>query len=125
MDNLFELASRKQFRYSLNKGTINTEDLWELNLETLDKLARSLKKELAEAEEESFIKTRTVANKALDAKFEIVKHVIAVRLQEAEDKKNREAKAAKKARILEIIEKKEGEALESKSVEELTALLAD
>jgi len=123
MDNLFELASRKQFRYSLNKGTINTEDLWELSLETLDKLAKSLNKELKESEEESFIKTRTVANKTLEAKFEVVKHVINVRLAENEEKAEKAKKQAKKDQLLELIGRKELQSLENKSIEELTAEL--
>jgi len=123
MDNLFELASRKQFRYSLNKGTINTEDLWELSLEALDRLAKSLNKELKESEEESFIKTRTVANKTLEAKFEVVKHVINVRLVEAEEKAEKAKKQAKKEQLLELINRKELQSLENKSIEELTAEL--
>ena len=123
MDKLFELASRKQFRYSLNKGTINTEDLWELSLETLDKLAKSLNKELKESEEESFIKTRTVANKTLEAKFEVVKHVINVKLAENEEKAEKAKKQAKKDQLLELIGRKELQSLENKSIEELTAEL--
>jgi len=122
-NNIFELASRKQFRYSLNKGTINTEDLWELSLETLDKLAKSLNKELKESEEESFIKTRTVANKTLEAKFEVVKHVINVKLAEAEEKAEKAKKQAKKEQLLELINRKELQSLENKSIEELTAEL--
>jgi len=123
MDNLFELASRKQFRYSLNKGTINTEDLWELSLEALDRLAKSLNKELKESEEESFIKTRTVANKTLEAKFEVVKHVINVKLAENEEKAEKAKKQAKKEQLLELIGRKELQSLENKSIEELTAEL--
>ncbi len=123
MDNLFELASRKQFRYKLTNGTINTEDLWELSLESLDKLAKGLNKEIKESSEESFIKTRTNTNKVLEAKFELVKYVISVKLKEAEDKELKAEKEAKKAKLLELIGRKEIQALESKSVEELMAEL--
>jgi hypothetical protein len=123
MDNLFELASRKQFRYKVANGTINTEDLWEFSLESLDKLAKSLNKEIKESSEESFIKTRTNANKTLEAKFDIVKHVIGVKLQEAEAKEEKAKKEAKKAQIMELIGRKEIQSLENKSIEELTAEL--
>ncbi len=120
MDNLFELATRKQFRYKLSNGTVSTEDLWELNLESLDKLAKSLNKEIKESAEESFIKTRTITSKVLEAKFEVVKHIISVKMKEAEDKEEKAAKSARKAKLLELIEKKEFQSLESKSIEELT-----
>ncbi len=123
MDNLFEMASRKQFRFSFNKGTMNIEDLWDLNLESLDRLAKSLNKELKEQEEESFIKTRTVANKTLEAKFELVKYIITVKLKEAEEKELKVQKAAKKQQLLDLIGRKEIQSLENKSIEELTAEL--
>ncbi len=123
MENLFELASRKQFRYKVTNGTITTEDLWELNLESLDKLAKSLNKELKESSEESFIKTRTNTNKALEAKFELVKYVISVKLAEVEQKELKAQKEEKKAKLLELIGRKELQSLESKSIEELTAEL--
>jgi len=116
----FEEASRKQLRFKVTNGTITTEDLWDLSLESLDKLAKSLNKEVKEQEEESFIKTRTVSNKTLDLKFEIVKHIINVKLAEEAEKKTKAEKAAKRAQIMELIGKKQVETLEGKSIEELT-----
>ncbi len=123
MDGIFEKASREQLRYKVSNGTITTEDLWDVSLEFLDKLAKSLNKEIKEAEEESFIKAKTTANKTLDLKFEVVKHIITIKLEEQEAKKARAEKAAKKAQLLELIGRKEVASLENKTIDELKAEL--
>lgn len=116
---MFEEAVREKFRFKLTNGYLTVEDLWDLSLEDLDRLARNLNKEVKDSEEESFIKKRTAANKLSEKKFELVKHIITVRLAELEESKLRKEKLVKKARIKEILEKKENEALEGKSTEEL------
>ena len=124
MEKLFEEASRKQLRYKSGKGTLMVEDLWTLPLEDLDTVAKGLKKELAESEDESFIKKRTTANKTIELKFELVKHIISVRMAEADEKKLAVEKAAKKEMIKNLIAEKAVEGLKAKSIEELQAELA-
>ena len=124
MENKFEEASRKQLRYKSGKGTLMVEDLWTLPLEDLDTVAKGLKKELAESEDESFIKKRTTANKTIELKFELVKHIISVRMAEADEKKLAIEKAAKKETIKALIAEKAVEGLKAKSIEELQAELA-
>lgn len=125
MENLFILASREQLRFKVSNGTIAVEDLWVLKLEDLDKLYKSLNKQLKESEEESLLKTRTTANKTLELQVEIVKYVVKTRLEEDEAKKLRKDKLAQKAKIVEIIGRKQEAALENKTVEELTAMVED
>lgn len=122
--NIFERSTREKLRFLTTKGTISTEDLWDLSLESLDRAAKSLNKQVKEDGEESFIKTKTAANKTLELQFEIVKHVITVKMAEAEEKKLRAEKNARRAQILELIAKKEVANLEGKSIEELTSELA-
>jgi len=98
---------------------MNVEDLWDLSLPSLDIIAKTLNKEVKEEGEESFIKTRTNANKTLELKFEIVKHIIKVKMEEAEAKKTAEEKKAKKELIMNLIAEKQVEGLKNKSVEEL------
>lgn len=119
MEKLFEQACREKMRFSSSKGQLSIEDLWDLKLEDLDRLAKVLNKGLKESEEESFIKTRTKANKSMEMAFEIVKHIIKVKLDEAEEKKVRAERTAKRAQIAELIEKKQMQSLEGKSIEEL------
>lgn len=121
--NIFEQASRDQLRFKTINGYLNTEDLWNLKLEDLDKLAISLNKEIKEAEEGSFLKAKTVTNKVLTLKFDVVKHIITVRMAEEEAKKLKKQKQQEKAKILEIIGRKQEAALENKTIEELTAMV--
>lgn len=119
--NLFEKASRLKLRFKTTAGLVNTEDLWDESLQTLDSIAKSLNKEIKEATEESFIKTRTKSTTVLELGFEIVKYVIEVKLAEAEAKKTLAERKALKERYLELISQKENEVLGSKSLDELKA----
>jgi hypothetical protein len=117
---LFEQASRIKLRFSLNgKGLFSTEDLWDLKLEDLDRLAKSLNKEVKEAAEESFIKAKSSASQRLELQFNIVKRVIEVKLAEKEAAQNRVIVAQRKAEIQDLINKKKSEELGNKSLEEL------
>jgi len=119
MENLFIEASRKQLRFSTTSGQLNVEDLWDLSLTSLDTIAKGLNKQVKEAAEESFIKTRSAANKVLELKLEIVKYVIKVKMAEAEEKANAVEKKAKKEKLLSLIAEKQDEGLKAKSIEEL------
>lgn len=119
----FEKASRLKLRYKTNRGSITTEDLWDLELEDLDTIAKSLNKQLKESNEESFIRTRTKKSSSLEIQFEVVKHIINVKLDEEEARKNAAVKRQQKAKLLDLIAQKENENLSAKSIGELTAEL--
>ena len=124
---MFEKASKFALRYMIANrvnGKITTEDLWNLSLTQLDSLAKSLNKELKAEAEESFIQKKTRANTELELKFEIVKHVITVKLDEEARAKDAVSKREKRQRLLELITNKENEMLSSKSVDELRNELA-
>ena len=123
MENLFINASRLKLRFKSSVGAITVEDLWDLNLASLDQVAKFLNKEIKLAEEESFIKAKSKANEVLAIAFEIVKHVISVKLEEAEAKKTAAARKEQKAKIMELIANKETEVMSNKSLEELRAEL--
>lgn len=129
MENIFESASREAIRFNVSKGVITTEDLWSLKLEDLDTIAQSLNKQIRESNEsESFIKARPLRTKAFEItqlKFEVVKRIIEVKLEEKERKALAAEKAAKRAQLIELIGKKELTALESQSVDDLKKQLAE
>lgn len=95
---LFEYASRNKLRFNMSKGVLSTEDLWDLSLESLNTLAKSLNKQLKEQSDEDFISNsrRTKSEMEVEYKFELVKHVIKVKLEE---KKKRDEAAAKRSYI--------------------------
>lgn len=122
--NIFEKALRKNLRFSTTKGSLTTEDLWDLKLETLDTLAKGLKKTVDESGETSYIKKTSSTNETAKLAFEIVLYIIEVKMKEAEVATQAAEKRAKKAKLLELIDSKENEALGNKTIEELKADLA-
>jgi hypothetical protein len=121
MTNIFEQASRLKLRFTMSKGVVSTEDLWDLRIEDLDTIAIALNKQIKDSTEVSFIKKRTVANKTLELAFEVVKSIIETRMAEKEAKQASAERASKKAKLQELIDKKLESAQEGKSIEELQA----
>lgn len=123
MTNLFEMATRNKFRFPF-KGMISVEDLWDLSVQNLDAVFKALNAEVKQVKEESLLATKSTEDAILDAKIEIVKHIVKVKLEEAEQKQQAAAKREQKRRLQELIATKQDEALQGKSVEELQAMLS-
>lgn len=116
---MFEKATRMKLRFQTSRGVLSVEDLWDLNLESLDSIAIGLNKKLKESQTESFIKTKTKDTTELELKFDIAKHIIDVKVAELEARKDAAEKRAKKQKLMELISKKQDAELEGKSVDEL------
>jgi hypothetical protein len=120
--NLFEMATRKKFRFPF-KGQISVEDLWDLSVQNLDTVFKTLNAEVKQVKEESLLATKSTEDTILDAKIEIVKHIVKVKLEEAEKRTEAAAKREQKRRLQELIATKQDEALQGKSIEELQAMM--
>lgn len=123
---IFEKATRKKLRFNTQSGNVTTEDLWDMKLEgrvSLDSLARSLNKEIKEQQEESFVKKPSAASSETKLKFDVVKHVIDVKLADQDRAQKATKTRQEKQRILELMERKQGEELEGKSMDELKEML--
>ena len=121
---MFKQATKQKLRFATNKGYLSVEDLWDLSLPSLDKIAVALDEELAKSPRKSFITDNTPKNDELELKFNIVKEIIATKMKEKSDKEIAKDKAAEKARLTELLAKKRSEKLESLSEEELMKRLA-
>ena len=127
MDN-FKKASQLKLRFNTNKGVLSVEQLWDLTATSLATLVRSIKSELKNStieDELSFlsdvIPTKVDVENIL--RFEIAKDIYLTKKAESEALRDEKAKKEHNQKILELIQnKKEGE-LQSKSVEELEAML--
>lgn len=128
--NIFELASRQKLRFMSAKGELTTEQLWDLPLlgnpvtlvakADLDTVARSISRELKEQVEESFVATRANPLKAkLELQLEVVKHIIAVKMAEAEAKTKAADTKRERERLLEILANKKEQELLQLSPEEI------
>lgn len=120
---MYKEALQKKLRFKTNKGMISTEDLFDLSLQNLDTLARMLDKKISEAPKKSFIEELPVEENDDELRFSIVKDVINIKLKARKDNINRAQIDARNKRIAELIAKKEDEALENKSIEELRAMI--
>jgi len=121
---MFERASREKYRFQTSQGMINSEDLWDIPLPTIDTLALQLQRETKE-DNTSFIRKVDRSDDLTKRKFEVVKHVIEVRLAAEEEAKQRILNQDKKQKILAIIAAKQTEGMMGMNEDELKALLAD
>ena len=129
MSNIFEQASRLQLRFGSPKGDLTAEDLWVLPLTSsiykpnLDDIARSLFRQLKSGDDVSFVTTSQKSDPKLQLSFDVVKHIIDVRLAENAAALQAKANAERKQKILGLIAEKEDGKLASMSEEDLRAML--
>lgn len=121
-NNVFEVAVRSKFRFPF-RGSISTEDLWDLTVEDLDSVFKSLNSQLKQATEESLLDTRTEQDKEILAKVEIVKYVVSVKLEEKANRLKAKEKREQRQKIMEIMSAKQDTELQGKSLEELSKML--
>jgi len=84
---MFEKATRNKLRFMSGKGNLIIEELWDLSLRDLDRLAQSINAELKETKQESFIPdsaTEKRGSTTLNLKLDLVKYIIEVRYAERE-----------------------------------------
>ena len=119
---MFEIATRKKYRFPF-RGSITSEDLWDLSLTQLDTVYKTLSKEAKTEKEEESLMDGKKEDQDLLNKLDIVKHVFNVKKTEAEAEANAIEKKRQKERLLELIAQKQDAALADKSIEELTAMV--
>lgn len=119
--NIFETATRKKLRFETKRGMASVEDLWDLSLADLDKMAILIHRKLKEETEESFLaqQKKNPKNETLEMKLSILKHIIQVRLDEKEAKKAK-AKEQEEISMLEnLLEDKRKEEMKGMSMDEI------
>lgn len=130
---MFEQATRTKLRFATPKGLIWVEDLWDLPLTSgtgkpnLDAIAVDLLKEVRASDETlSFVNpsTTSATKERTMLALNVVKHIINVRMAESRAASEARAKAETKQKLLEIISRKQDTELESKSLDELKAMVS-
>ena len=130
MTNIFETASRAKLRFESTIGLLSVEHLWDLPLtskqagQNLNDLAKGVHAALKDRDEVSFVDVTVDREKTeLELKLDILKRIIAVKIEERDMAKKASANAARRERIYAALERKQDEALEEMSEEELKAEL--
>lgn len=133
MSDMYKFAAQKKLRFPSKRGQLLVEDLFQLpltteviNADSLDTVAKAINKQLKEVSEESFVSDRTndPKAKALQVALDIVKDVIATRKDAIKATQAKAERDAKRNAILDALDKKSGQALETSSVDELKKQLA-
>ena len=119
---MFEVAVRNKFRFPF-KGVISVEDLWDLSVQQLDGIFKTLKSQEKKAQEESLLDTRTPEDEILTAKIDIIRYIVNVKLDEAKQAEHAKENRDQKQKILGILAEKQDADLRNKTPEELQAML--
>jgi hypothetical protein len=119
---MFEEASRRKLRFESPFGRLSVEDIWDLPLDTLDSIAVGLYQK-TQNENISFVKPEQKTDVDLQLRFDIVRRIIEVKLQERTEAEEKILAAQKKQRLLAILARKEDAELESSSTEELRRMI--
>ena len=120
--NIFEAATKEKYRFPF-KGMISVEDLWDLKLQDLDSVFKSLNKQKKQNDEESLLQVKTAEDQELANKIQIVKYIVKFKQEEIEERLQAKDKKEYNQKLLELIERKQNEELAGKSIEELQAML--
>lgn len=129
---IFEQASREKVRFQTQVGAVSVEDLWDLPLSSktnkpnLDDIAKGLYKELKNNEDAvSFVNKPATSSqtKREQLKFDIVMHIINVRLEENKVAAKTRENAEKRQKIMEILADREENTLKTASTEDLNKML--
>ena len=128
---MFEKTVRLKLRFGSPQGNLTAEDLWDLPLTStratvanLNSIAKDISRKLKAEGEEDFVDPKTSANEILQLQLDIVKHVIQVKQGENEFARVAAARKEQKARITELIARKQDQQLEGKTLEELQEMVA-
>lgn len=122
--NLFEVATREKYRYPY-KGTIATEDLWDLTLPQLDSIFKTLNAQVKVEPEESLLETPVTVDPTPSNQIAILRYIVAVKQREQKVQESAAAMQAQRQKLLGLIVQKQDESLASKSVDELKSMLVD
>jgi phosphomevalonate kinase len=124
MEKMFEYAVRNKLRFPF-RGVVSVEDLWDLSVNDLDTVFKTLNGKIKQSSEESLLVTKTKEDKELTVQIEIVKYIFNVKVQEVNNRLAEKERKEKKQKIMEIMESKKEEALQNKSLEELAKMLEE
>jgi hypothetical protein len=121
-EKMFEFAVRNKLRFPF-KGSIATEDLFDLSVKDLDSIFKTLNAQVKQAAEESLLDTKSKEDETLDVQIEIIKYIVGVKQFEAEIQKQAVSKRQEKQKILAILKDKKDESLKNMTPEQLQEML--
>lgn len=120
--NIFEKAVIGKYRFP-HKGLVTVEDLFDLSVEDLDSVFKTLNSQKKKDEEESLLSTKSKNDDILETKIKIVKNIVIRKLAEKTNKALEIERKQQKQKIEQILAIKQEQDLMNKSPEELIAMM--
>ena len=123
--NIFEQASRAKLRFATVHGSATVEDLWELPLTSprganLNDIAIALHRKVKEEGEVlSFVDPAQKRDDTAQLAFDVVKHIIDIRVAERDAAAAASTRAEHKQRLLALLQSKELEEMSKLSMDDL------
>ena len=131
-NDLFFQATKGKFRFPSKVGELTTEQLWDLPLTSgkngpdLDTVAKTINAEIRAASEESFVgPSKTSKRTLLETKLEVVKAVIAAKIDCAREAEKRASKASRRRLLEDAIAQADMREISSASKDDLLKRLRD
>src|SRR3990167_9994084 len=122
---MYKQGSKQKLRFTTSRGSLTTEQLWDLSLTELDALAVSLEEDYKESGKKSFLTAKSEKDKTAKLRFDVVLDVLTTKVDEAEVARDKAERKAKNQKILSLISEKQDENLKKKSVKELERMLEE
>ena len=118
--NIFEIASRKKLRFDSKRGKLTVEELWDLDLESIDAIAVELNNKIKSTETVSFVSPNKSAAGTLDkVKFDIVIHIIETRQGELDARRERVINQERARTIRAELERRKEDSIKTRSEDDL------
>lgn len=123
MEKLYKRASQLKLRFDTDKGILSVENLWDLSLQSLDKLAVKLAELKEKSTNKSFLSDKTEADELATLRFELVLDILNTKKEWQDANNKKQENKAHNEKILRLIETKESEALAGMTIEQLKEML--
>lgn len=115
----YKLASQQKLRFQTTKGSLTTEQLWDLSLDELDALAVSLEEEHKHSGKKSFLVKTSAKDKTSKLKFDIVLDVLNTKAEAIQVASEANEVKEHNKKIISLIAEKQDDKLKSMSIKDL------
>ena len=122
--NIFEYATANKLRFHLN-GNLTVEDLWDLGLDDLDALYKSMVRAKTDSVQGLIERRPTKLEKENEIRLAIVEHIFGVKKEAAEARKSAAERKAAKDRLKGILAEKLDSADREKSIDDLKKMIEE
>ncbi len=121
---MYKQASKQQLRFPTNVGMLTTEQLWNLGITDLDKLAVALEEAYNKAKgKKTFLQIKSEEDKTAKLRFDIALDILTTKVEEMEEARTAQETKEHNQKILGLMAEKRDAQLKGKSLKELEKLL--